>query len=209
MNEQEAKKFFEQVRGKKIRHKGWEKEDYIIPQSLDYVDDSIKAYSYDCLYDFPVPLNNYFICDGFEIWEFYDTEILANKTIEMIKESIIYNEKKHKVDGGLRHNKGKLQINEVPTSLMYAVAKVFEFGASKYAKHNWRKGMAWSTVYDCLQRHITSFWDGEDCDEESQLNHLYHAAANIAILIEYLETHKDKDDRYKGAINGKKTFYKK
>jgi len=110
-------------------------------------------------------------------------------------------DKIQKMGGGLRYNKGKAQINLVPSSLIFAVAKVFEYGTKKYKKNNWREGMSWSDVNDCLQRHMLKWLDGEECDEESGLPHLYHAATNIAMLIEYSETYRDGDNRFKGIIN--------
>lgn len=104
--------------------------------------------------------------------------------------------KKAKMGGGLRHNSGKAQLHQVPTSLKYAVAKTLMYGAQKYAKGNWRKGMNWTTVSDCLERHMNSWLDGEELDEESGLPHLYHAACNIAFLIEYTETCPELDDRF-------------
>jgi len=98
--------------------------------------------------------------------------------------------------GGLRYNNGKAELHQVPTSLRLAVAKVLMYGAQKYAKGNWRKGMSWMTINDCLERHMISWLDGEENDEESGLPHLYHAAANIAMLIEYKETCPELDDRF-------------
>lgn len=96
---------------------------------------------------------------------------------------------------GLRYNSGKAEMHQVPTSLMRGVAEVLMYGEQKYAKGNWKKGMKWTIPYDCLMRHMYAWLDGEEKDAESELSHLYHAAANIAMLIEYKETHKELDDR--------------
>jgi len=101
------------------------------------------------------------------------------------------------VGGGLRYNTGKAELHQVPSSLNFAVAKTLMYGAQKYEKGNWRKGMSWMSVYDCLQRHMMKWLDGEMVDEESGLPHLYHAACNIAFLIEYAETCPELDDRLK------------
>jgi len=100
---------------------------------------------------------------------------------------------------GLRHNKGKNPLHLVPPSLVFAVGEVLEKGASKYAERNWEKGMSWCTVYGCLMRHIMKWASPfhSDKDEETGLNHLYHAAANIAMLIEYQFSHPSLDDRPK------------
>lgn len=108
-------------------------------------------------------------------------------------------ELKTKMGGGLRYNTGKAELHQVPTSLKYAVAKTLMYGAQKYEKGNWRKGMNWTTVSDCLERHMACWLDGEEVDEESGLPHLYHAACNIAFLIEYAQTCPELDDRFKAA----------
>lgn len=95
-----------------------------------------------------------------------------------------------------RFNKGKVQMSLLPKSLLEETAKVLMFGAQKYDKNNWRKGMKYTSVYDSLQRHLTAWLDGEDIDEESGELHLAHAACNIAFLIEYYTKQVGEDDRY-------------
>lgn len=99
---------------------------------------------------------------------------------------------------GMRFNSGKIELHQAPTSIQYALAAVFKYGESKYAKNNWREGMSWVAVYDCLQRHSLKWLDGEELDNESGLPHLYHMAANIAMLIEFSKTCPKLDDRFKG-----------
>lgn len=101
--------------------------------------------------------------------------------------------------GGLRDNKGKPRLSLVPTSLRRAVAWVIFNssieGGGKYPMHNWRKGLPWTEVAESAMRHLDDFVDGKDYDKESGLHTLYHAACNIAFLIEYLETCPEMDDR--------------
>ena len=94
-----------------------------------------------------------------------------------------------------RHNSGKPEIHQVPIQLTRGVAEGFTYGAKKYEKHNWRLGREWSTPYDSAMRHMLAWWDGADNDPESGLNHLKHAATNLAILLHHLEKHPDQDDR--------------
>ena len=104
------------------------------------------------------------------------------------------------VDGeGKRYNEGKVPLELVPSSLMFAVAEVLAVGAKKYAPRNWERGMNWTTVLGCAMRHLFKWVSPmhSDFDEESKLNHLWHVAANIAMLIEYENTCKHLDDRVK------------
>ena len=111
------------------------------------------------------------------------------------------------LSGGIKHDESKRRMDLVPTSLTSAVARILEFGAKKYGDNNWREGLKWSRVYAALQRHLADFWDGKDVDDESGLPHLYHAACNIAFLIEFYEKRKDLDDRYKFEKHKLGTFY--
>lgn len=91
----------------------------------------------------------------------------------------------------------KPQMELVPASAMIGLAKVLGYGAAKYARYNYLKGMAWTRLSGAALRHIFSWLAGEDIDPESKLPHLYHALASIAMLIETIERDKGLDDRYK------------
>ena len=96
-----------------------------------------------------------------------------------------------------RFNDGKLPMHLVPPSAIEAMAEVLQFGAKKYAEHNWKKGAHWSVPYSSMMRHLLAFWEGEDVDPESGLPHLYHVIMNSAMLVEYYDKFKELDDRYK------------
>lgn len=109
-----------------------------------------------------------------------------------------------KIDGGgLRYNDGKLPMHLIPVSTEKAIAEVLQAGAKKYAERNWERGFNWSIPYACARRHLMKWWDGEDLDSETGLNHLKHALCNIAMLIEFLDTYKKGDDRPKKLQNAK------
>jgi hypothetical protein len=99
--------------------------------------------------------------------------------------------------GAVKHDQGKAPMDLLPRSFLVGVAEVLDFGAKKYASHNWRKGMKWSRPYSAALRHLTAWNDGEDKDPESGLLHLKHAACNLAFLIEFIEKQIGEDDRYK------------
>ena len=97
----------------------------------------------------------------------------------------------------LKFDDGKLPLHLLSTEAMNQTAAVLQFGAEKYAAHNWRKGFTWSRPLAAAMRHITAFNAGEDKDPESGLSHLAHAACCIMFLLEFEKTHKELDDRYK------------
>ena len=108
-----------------------------------------------------------------------------------------------KVDGGgLRFNKGKIDLDQCPTSLIAAVAynlmKNSEKYGGKYPNNNWRRGMPTSVVLNCLQRHLEDYKNGIDVDPTDGVPTMWKVATNAAFLIEYSFTCPELDDRFKG-----------
>lgn len=77
----------------------------------------------------------------------------------------------------------------------YACAMVFDYGRRKYAEFNWAKGMAWSVPIACAARHWMAMADGEELDAESGLPHRGHFMCNLVMLLTYLRTYREGDDR--------------
>lgn len=86
----------------------------------------------------------------------------------------------------------------LPLDVLGEVAKVYAYGAGKYEEHNWRKGYPWDWSMDALMRHLVAWWEGEDLDQESGLNHLAHAAFHLLALMWYQKHAAGKDTRWKG-----------
>lgn len=87
----------------------------------------------------------------------------------------------------------------IPWEAMDVVAQVYNFGASKYAAHNWRKGYEWSKSISALCRHVFAFVRGQDLDPESGLPHLGHAGFHVLSLLTWWldrERYGKFDDRY-------------
>ena len=95
-----------------------------------------------------------------------------------------------------KFDEGKAPLDLLPPELLYATAQVLAFGAQKYEAYNWSKGMKWSRVYAALQRHLWTWWGGDNKDEETGYSHLWHAACCIAFLIAYEIRGTGEDDRY-------------
>lgn len=86
----------------------------------------------------------------------------------------------------------------VPIGPLTKVAELYGRGAEKYADNNWRNGYEWSKSYAALMRHLTQFWGGEDYDSETNMPHLTAVIFHAMALLEFMETHPDYDDRFKG-----------
>ncbi len=100
------------------------------------------------------------------------------------------------MQSGVKYDEGKPPLGLIPRSALIEEARVMAFGANKYSKDNWRGGLSWSRLVNAALRHITSYNDGEDNDEETGLSHLAHARCCLAFLIEYSVTHPELDDRH-------------
>ena len=85
-----------------------------------------------------------------------------------------------------RHNQGKPKISMISSEFLLELTKVLEYGAKKYSRDNWKKGLPYTEVIDSLTRHLLAFKDGEDIDDESKCLHLGHIAANTMFLTYYL-----------------------
>lgn len=92
----------------------------------------------------------------------------------------------------------KVRVDLLPIEPMLQIANVFGFGAKKYFANSYRQGetVVWSRTYGSIQRHLMSFWSGEDLDQESGLPHLAHAGTQLFILMEHAAHNQNKDDRF-------------
>ena len=88
-------------------------------------------------------------------------------------------------DQSAKADAGKERITLVPTEVIRAIARVREYGNNKYRDpENWRT-VEPERYRDALLRHLLAYIDDQaGVDAESGLPHLWHAACNIAFLIE-------------------------
>lgn len=101
---------------------------------------------------------------------------------------------------GIKLDAGKPEVSFLPTEALHGAARVFAYGAKKYARDNWRGGMPYTRLYDAAQRHLASFLENEDLDPESGLPHLDHAICTL-MMLRYMTVHRqDLDNRYKGNV---------
>lgn len=79
---------------------------------------------------------------------------------------------------------GKLRPTLVPPKLTLAVSAVRMYGTQKYKDpNNWKK-VEVERYRDALYRHWLAYLEGEECDRESGLPHMWHIACNAAFLID-------------------------
>ena len=80
---------------------------------------------------------------------------------------------------------GKAQLSLVPTRIIYAIARIREYGNRKYGDpENWRT-VEPQRYRDAAFRHLLDYIsDPKGVDSESGLPHLWRLACNIAFLCE-------------------------
>lgn len=99
-------------------------------------------------------------------------------------------------EGGHKFDGGKPPLSLLDPYALTEVAKVLAFGADKYDKHNWRRGISYSRLIDAALRHLMDFNSGEDLDPESKLSHIAHASCCLMFLLWMVQHRSDLDDRY-------------
>jgi hypothetical protein len=104
--------------------------------------------------------------------------------------------KAHKDFGkGLKHDDLKPPVDLVDPEFVLGVAKVLQFGARKYAPHNWKKGLEYTRLLAAIERHTLAIKSGEDIDLESGEPHVYHLACTTMFLAWHMKNRQDLDDR--------------
>ena len=101
---------------------------------------------------------------------------------------------KGNLNNGLKYDSGKQRWDLLPVAEIEGIVDVLTFGANKYTDNSWQNvDNGIERYYSALMRHIIAWRKGELKDEESGIDHLYHALTNL-VFISWLEK------------NGKKTI---
>ena len=90
----------------------------------------------------------------------------------------------------------KPPIANVPLSVISEVGMALAEGAWKYGSSNWRViGVRASVYWDATFRHIKAWWEGEDVDPDSKLNHITKAISALMVLRDAMIQDNWTDDR--------------
>lgn len=90
----------------------------------------------------------------------------------------------------------KVPISTLPAEVIAEVGLAMLEGARKYRRHNYRvAGVRASVYYDATFRHLASWWEGEDIDPDSGLNHVTKAIAGLMVLRDSMIVGNWQDDR--------------
>jgi len=82
----------------------------------------------------------------------------------------------------VKQDDGKLRLSLIEPQFIKGTAKVLTMGAEKYSVDNWKQCGDRKRYEDALLRHIYDYLQGNKCDDESGVSHLYHASCNLMFL---------------------------
>lgn len=94
----------------------------------------------------------------------------------------------HQADQTIKQDTGKWRPTLVPVAIIRAIAKVRAYGNTKYADPDSWKQVDPARYKDAFMRHVYAWLDDDLIDSESGLQHLWHAACNLAFLIDMYDT---------------------
>lgn len=118
----------------------------------------------------------------------YDPGVLTRRQKELLEKPTM----------GAKFDEDKPVIGLVPPRALEEEAHVWTFGAKKYSRWNWRKGIKYTRILSAILRHTIAIMKGEDIDPETGRLHAASIRCNAGMLIEFqLDNREDLDDRYK------------
>jgi hypothetical protein len=87
-------------------------------------------------------------------------------------------------------------MSTVPANVLAEIGVAMLEGTCKYGRHNYRAaGVRASVYYDGVMRHLTAWWEGQDIDPDSGMNHITKAIASLVVLRDSMISKNWTDDR--------------
>lgn len=97
---------------------------------------------------------------------------------------------------GVKYDAGKPKWSLLPWDALREVVLVFTIGAQKYEERNWERGMAWSRVFNSMQRHATDWFQHRaERDPETSLRQIAQVAWSALVLCAFEIRGIGTDDR--------------
>ncbi len=98
----------------------------------------------------------------------------------------------------LRYNEGKPDHTYLEEEVRDGIAKVMEYGATKYSRDNWKNSINTEShdqfqhdIVASLLRHAFAVASGDLVDDESGQSHMAHVACNAMMWMAYQERRDD------------------
>lgn len=88
------------------------------------------------------------------------------------------------------------QFVSIPMTVMAEVGVGMLEGGMKYRRHNYRVAGVRASIYiDAAMGHLMQWWEGEDTDKDSGLNHVTKAICSLVVLRDAMIQNMLNDDR--------------
>jgi hypothetical protein len=101
----------------------------------------------------------------------------------------------------------KVSLSKLPAVAVAHAAHAMMDGAQKYGAYNWRTKAVIASIYvDACKRHVDNWFEGQQRATDSEVHHLGHAIACLAILLDAEATGNLIDDRPEGNEVADKVF---
>lgn len=111
----------------------------------------------------------------------------SSEDLKIIRSEINRNLPQNESDQRAKADAGKPRVSLVPSEIIYNIARIREYGNSKYpegGKDNWKR-VDVERYRDAAYRHLLAYIDDpHGLDAESGYPHLWHLACNVAFLCE-------------------------
>jgi hypothetical protein len=156
--------------------------DFVESISIDYAGRVDETDSLGC-----------YVASDLDVRYLFDCQLRLVNDLDKVLEA----SKPLEAPGGIKHDQGKPTLALLSPVAINKIGLVMNYGATKYADHNWRKGISWSRLLSACLRHTFAYIGGEDKDPETGISHLAHAACCLMFLLEFEETHPELDNRFK------------
>lgn len=91
----------------------------------------------------------------------------------------------------------KVGLHAVPFTVLWELGNAMTEGGYKYGTHNYREAGVRASVYfdAAVARHLGAWWEGEDIDPDSGVNHVTKAIASLVVLRDSMIRGNWVDDR--------------
>ena len=93
------------------------------------------------------------------------------------------------IEPGAKYDEGKPMLSYLPLRQLEHISDVFEAGAHKYEKDNWKlKEIDWDRQLSATLRHLVAAQDDPYAiDEETNLPHIAHAVSQLMMRLYWLD----------------------
>lgn len=98
--------------------------------------------------------------------------------------------------GAVKFDGDKVDFSLLTQAMLEPMTRAMMYGQEKYSRGNFRVGFENIRLTSAALRHIFAYLDREDLDPESNVSHLGHAMAALAMLLDNIHEGVSTDVRY-------------